>query len=658
MDALLQTYNNAITEGLVDNSKLSVKGITLLPIYHSNKRAANDEDIFEISIDKNSRAIGGMFLNKKDIVIFPITEESIIRSGSKIAPHPISDELSYLAKEIDIDKNKEYMNEIENLLNYEQTNNCENFRIIASYIKNATILDDFLKFHLKGREYNLDDKFKLSYELIDSSGKGRKKVINLNKVFVTFKLEKEYSGDISITKDVNLHNFYIKYVENKNSEKELSYCDITGKLDYCIKRHRGIIGNAKLISISNHSETYYGRFKDGGDICNISFEASQKIHNMLKYLMDNNNHSRFIGENAYVINWLSKDLAKEGIDLSSNISLEEEDFEDFEEETMATLGSGTSKEIGNYFLGEDGGINKEEDYYVAIIEKISNGRVSMKYFRKLPSCEAYERVMNWYKSTNWRFYKFNKSPSLYQIVNFIYGQENSKGFLSCENKKLFRSTIERLIPCIIDSQKLPRDIIKTAFYKLSNKHSYGVSWNTALSIGCSLIKKSKNDYENCIINHDKISEVRKLQESKSFNYGRLIATYDKIEIDAIKGRGSDSNSKKEKGQRLTNADRLWGSMIRRPDRTRFILETKIKPYINILKRNYYSWYVFYEKLITEITIKLIELEKSKPEANNPLNEDFILGYYYQKDLLYQKNDNENKKEKETEVINEKLNEED
>ena len=36
-------------------------------------------------------------------------------------------------------------------------------------------------------------------------------------------------------------------------------------------------------------------------------------------------------------------------------------------------------------------------------------------------------------------------------------------------KNLSRSAIERLLPCIIDSQKLPKDILKTAYYKLSNK---------------------------------------------------------------------------------------------------------------------------------------------------------------------------------------------
>lgn len=99
MNALYETYEFALRNNLVDNPKISVDGQSLLPVYHSNKRNKND-DIFELTIDSNSNAISGRFLDEDEVIIFPITEDSITRSGSKIAPHAISDELSYLSKEI------------------------------------------------------------------------------------------------------------------------------------------------------------------------------------------------------------------------------------------------------------------------------------------------------------------------------------------------------------------------------------------------------------------------------------------------------------------------------------------------------------------------------------------------------------------------------
>lgn len=649
MTALSETYNFALERGLVDNYELSVSGLILLPIFHSNKRASSNEDIFEITIDENSKPVEGRFLSKDEIIVFPATEGSITRSGAKIAPHAISDELSYLAKGIDKNKNEEYLKGVKELLDYEEKNSCENFRIMGEYIIKNTILDDCLRFYLRNKEYHIDDKFKLTYEETEGNGKIKKVSLNLKKVFITFKLEKERSGDVTLTRDTGLHNFYINYVKSKNSSfKDLSYCYITGILDYCVERHRGLIGNAKLVSISNNDETYYGRLKDGKDICHISYEASQKTHNMLKYLIDNQDYSRFLGGDAYIVNWLSQDLDKGGAKLLSEISIE--DVEDEEEKSMDELGGGISSNLKKYFLGENSMFSGKGDFYVLIIEKISNGRISMKYFRKLSRSEAYQRVRDWYISTSWNFYNYTKkkatqrSPSLYEIVNFIYGQENSNGYLTCENKKIFRSTIERLIPCVIDGQRLPKDISRAAFYRLSKKMSYKKSWNRALDIGCALIKKYKNDYEGYTLSADKISEVKQLEESRSFYYGKLMAIYEKIELDAVRGRGVDRNTKKEKGasQRITNSDRLWSSMIRTPERTRFILESKIRPYQNMLKKNNPGLYVFYDKLISDITLELIKLKETGKESGNErlgsLNEDFILGYYYQKNALYQKRD--------------------
>lgn len=636
INALLETYDSAIESKLVDNPDLSPGGVTLLPIYHSNKRSGG-QDIFELIIDKNSNAINGSFINKDEYVIFPITEDSIIRSGSKVAPHAVSDELSYLAKDIDTDKNEEYLKGIQSLLEYERENNNENFRILGKYITKNIIKEDFLRFYFGNAEYYVDENYKLTYEEIDDNGKNKKKTLDLKKVVVTFKLEKEFSGDVSLTKDVELHKFYIEYIQKRNSmSKELSYCDVTGKIDYCIERHRGIVGTAKLISISNHNETYFGRLKNGSDIYHVSYEASQKIHNMLKFLMDSKEHCRYIGEGAHMINWLSQDLEKGSADLLSNIS-DDEDFEEEEESTLASLGGGVSSKLGKYFLGEDGTYDVQGNFYVLIIEKISNGRVSVKYFRRVSRSDAYKRVKQWYRSTSWRFYDYNlkkfinKSPSLQQIVDFVYGEENNKGRLECKNKKLRRGTIERIIPCIMDSQRLPRDIARTTFYKLSNKYSYKTNWNIALNIGCSMIKKYKNDYLDYLMDVDNISEVEQLKESRSFFYGKLMAIYEKIELDAVKGRGTEGNS-----QKITNSDKLWSSMIRTPERTRFIIESKIKPYMNMLKKNRPGSYVFYDKLITTITLDIMELEEAGSDKNKSLNEDFILGYYYQKDQFYKK----------------------
>ena len=660
INALLETYDYALANDLVDNHKIAGGGQVLLPVYHSNKRSSG-QDIFEIRIDSNSNAIGGRFLSKDEVIVFPITEESIIRSGSKIAPHATCDELSYLADRINPEKNNEYLEGIKKLLDFEKEGfNYENYRIIGEYILKNSIFNDFIEHFLDGKEHSLDEKFNLEYDEIDSNGKTNKKSLNLSKIFITFKIEKIMAGDVSTTKDKGLHEFYISYIEKTSrSEEKMRLCNVTGESGYCVARHRGIIGNAKLISISNKNETYFGRLKNGEDIYSISYRASQKVHNMVKYFLDSEDHKSYIGENAYLINWLSQDLNRGGLDLVSNVNSneidDEEDGDEIEEITAEKLGGRLSAQLGEYFLGKDRSFATKGDFYILIVEKISNGRVSIKYFRRLSRSEAYERVSRWYESTDWRFGKTRRSPTIYQIVNFIYGEENSQGFLSCENKKLMRSGIERLIPCITESKKIPKDISRAAFYKLSQKRSYKKAWNMALNVGCSVIKKYKYDYESSpnqsnLINPDLISEVKQLKESRSYYYGKLMAIYEKIELDATKIRLDEDDNKEGKSYRVTNSDRLWNSMIRNPEKTMSILESKIKPYIFNLKKRSPGSYVYYDKLITSIVVEIQEIDQAKGKLKSSLNEDFVFGYYYQKNELYKSK--KDKQQEKVEIIRE------
>ncbi|HHX96519.1 MAG TPA: hypothetical protein GX687_03545 [Clostridia bacterium] len=63
--------------------------------------------------------------------------------------------------------------------------------------------------------------------------------------------------------------------------------------------------------------------------------------------------------------------------------------------------------------------------------------------------------------------------------------------------------------------------------------------------------------------------------------------------------------------------------------------------MNILKKSKPGMYVFFDKMITEITLKLIELDDIQTGDKGALNEDFVLGYYYQKNEFYKKRDKKN-----------------
>ena len=75
-----------------------------------------------------------------------------------------------------------------------------------------------------------------------------------------------------------------------------------------------------------------------------------------------------------------------------------------------------------------------------------------------------------------------------------------------------------------------------------------------------LIKKHKYDYEGYNLNPDKI-RGEKVKSSRDFNYGKLMAIYERVELAALLGRDGEDLKKKEVNLRITNADRLWSAMI-------------------------------------------------------------------------------------------------
>lgn len=88
-------------------------------------------------------------------------------------------------------------------------------------------------------------------------------------------------------------------------------CNISGKQEVLVTKHRGLIGNAKLISVSNNIETYKGRFKEREDVFTVGNQTSEKIHLMAKFLLENEHTHAWLGSGQYLINWFSDDLTNE-----------------------------------------------------------------------------------------------------------------------------------------------------------------------------------------------------------------------------------------------------------------------------------------------------------------------------------------------------------
>ena len=60
------------------------------------------------------------------------------------------------------------------------------------------------------------------------------------------------------------------------------------------------------------------------------------------------------------------------------------------------------------------------------------------------------------------------APSLYDITEAAYGAR--------VDSKLRTRTIERLLPCVIDGQPLPTDIVNAAVRRACNRSTFAETW--------------------------------------------------------------------------------------------------------------------------------------------------------------------------------------
>lgn len=658
LQALLTTYNRALENHLVDVVQDETKA-SILPLYHSNKRSTSGEDILEITLDEDGEFLTGRFLPKDAYVIYPVTQSSLIKTGNP-APHPLCDKVIYLSKPLPgitakladawYEKYTLYMNQLGQIKDFSEHHPNPDFNVIYQYIVKTDIMQDVIgviKNSRAGKDYRLEEDKLIWTEVVNK--KEKEKSMNLSSIFITFAIE-HLTGSISVTQNQEIHQFYIDYVMEQLKDKPKDFCDITGQKMYCVSSHRGLLGNAKLISISNNKDYYKGTvFSTGEEVIHIGYETSQKIHNMLKYLLDTNSFNRHIGGNTYIVSWLVQDLQKGGAPFSTDaadedpFAPEDDGLDDVKEQPVNLLGNPRSHDLISYFtgakaIGEEAG---DSNFCLLILEKISAGRISVKYFREFPATDILQRVKSWYASIKWlKWSKIEKRmqwwyPSIFTLVNFLYGTEDD-GKLNCKQDAVKKQALGRLIPCIVEGKRLPRDMQVKAFYQLLNRQSYKKCWLRAISLGCIIFKKCYWDSGKWNREYPSLTDkgVINCMDKRSFAYGRLLAAYEKLEEDALVDKQIKQSEKTEKATRVTNAERFWTSMIQRPLQTAALLETRTKYYRNSLGQKNKGRSVFYAKLFTQLYNEIRAYEVDSMSGTKSANEDFILGYYYQQQQFY------------------------
>ncbi|MDY4761342.1 type I-C CRISPR-associated protein Cas8c/Csd1 [Streptococcus thoraltensis] len=616
--SLLKAYENAEAEGWVDDAS---KGTILLPIYHTSLKS-NGKNIISVVLNNKGQFIKADYMEREKTVVFPVTSNSVARSGKNPAPHPLVDKFGYYVSEMNQDQYNVYHDQLESWRSACRDEQVKNYlTLIQTFILQPEFVSQICQ-SLYGKSYTREG-LKVTYTGIES----KEKTTDLSTCFLEFSID-NFIGNrtVSVTNYQELHQDFISYVESNQEDKII--CNISGRKEALATKHRGLIGNAKLISVSNNNETYKGRFRERDDVFTVGNQTSEKIHLMAKYLLENSQTHVWLGGAQQMINWFSDDIANDSqIDVTRSTERDVFSWNNmlpdvYEVEASAFSVTQTNRDINQSFIHGQKKFSDASTYYVAILNKTNDGRIALKYFRHLQVSELLQHLENWQSNYSWISRKQDdslvlKTPSLNDMILAAYGTDRDR-YLELDNDSFRSDQYQQLVTALLDGHLVPSHLVKKLESNLKYRQRYPKNWYQIQQVALAVLHKQNGEEFTPMLDHE--------NSERSYLFGRLLAIYELIETQryVVDRRSQD---------RITNAERYWTAYTGQPAKMMMLLENKMKPYEEFLKLNHPDIWHKLEKERAEI-LQLLAPASSTKEFIDALNYRFIFGYYAEKEFYY------------------------
>ena len=569
----------------------------LIPVSH---QIANAD--LEITLDSEGNLLDARTVEKEDAAtIIPVTELSSGRTGDTSCAHPLCDQIRFFSPLYPA-KYEAYLTQLHH---WEQSPYSHpKLSAIARYVEKGSILEDMAR---------------LGLITLKENGLPAKE-----KQIVRWRVETGKEGEISACwQDQSLFRAFIDYYASTKKEDSV-FCMVSGKLAPPASQHPkkiiNICANAKLVSANDTSGfTYRGRFKSDAEAMTMSYEASQKSHNALHWLAATQGVA-ISGRTFLCWNPQGVEIQKAHAPFLRKGTPKQVKYSDYRKALSETL------------RGWKETIPVDAGAVIAAFDAATSGRLALTYYSELPASDFLERLHNWDAFCCWNHDPFGiQAPSLFQIVNCAFGTVRTSGSQTKleTDDRILRQQVQRLLSCRVDKGKMPADIARAAAAKASNLQIMDTQLReTVLSTACAVLRKYYYDWDREEWNMSLEPEKKDI----SYQYGRLLAVFEKIERDAY--------DKDE--QREPNAIRMQSVFAKRPRyASRILWEQLKKAYYPHLK----PWNrVKYDRLIGEIIEQISDLPQAEHEE--ALKDTYLFGYYLQKKALYTSDKTENSQEEE------------
>ena len=627
---LYETYENCssmVGPGKTENE------IPLLPICHTTQKAQ-----IEIVIDQDGIFKSARIIPKADArTIIPCTEQSGGRTSGEAA-HPLCDKLQYIAQDykkfggVKAHYSDSYLKQLDDWCQSKEVH--PKVQAVYNYVLGGNVISD-----LVSQQILVVD---LNGKLIETwEGKDAPEIFQVlsgtaqqSDCFVRWIVEVPNDPQTEVWNDLTIFDSWIAHYSSLKEKMDLCY--VTGNPCLMADQHPAKIRNdgdkAKLISANDSSGfTYRGRFTTAAQACGVGFVVTQKAHNTLRWLIGKQGYRR--GSQA-IVAWAThgRDIPDPladaylilGLDVIANDLTESEEVS-----TAQDLALKLRNKIAGYYsiLGATDGI------VVIALDSATPGRMSITFYRELTGTDFLQRIEQWHAACCWThnyhaaeiidaktkknkkiYPRFIGAPTPGDIAEAAYGRR--------VDDKLRNATVERILPCIIDGRKIPRDLVELVGNRARNRVGMDEwEWNKTLSIACALFRKYAIDYKGV----DYGMALDETRKTRDYLYGRLLALADSLEQWALREAGEN---------RQTGAARLMQRFADHPYTTWRTIELSLVPSKARLGTK--------SKKRQDLLAEVMALFEPDDFINDKkLNGEFLLGYHCQRDALRKKNkDNE------------------
>lgn len=598
---LYNTYNNCESE--VGQLRKGI--LPLLPLYHTTSKSH-----IEVTIDGEGNFIRANIVDKFDAtIIIPCTESSSARSSGP-APHGLCDKLKYVSRDYEKYAEKSqydlYLKQLKSWV--ESPHSHPMAKAVYKYSLNNDLISDLIRCGciVLGEDGEPISQWEGTKETKPSI---LDVVTNQLDSFIRWRVHDKVLKNDEVWVEKSLWNSWINYQRSVQALRTgTTMCYITGKKNVSIlsnhpKYLRYPGDSAKLISSNdNMNYTYRGLFVTPDEVCQIGTETSQKAHSALKWLISK--QGRKINEKVILV-WAvtGEDVPDITKDTLSVVSMDEAEFSDNSEFNTDVV---FARQFYMRIAGYAANLEKKTSIVILILDSASPGRMAVTYYRQLSGSEFLDRIESWHRTCYWqhnylvrgqKHFTFWGAPAPIDIAKAAYSEKCSDS--------LKASTVERLMPCIIDARPIPADIVEALFHRAKKRASLEQwEFNKVLSIACAVYNK-QNEWRG----YDVVLERERA--SRDYLYGRLLAIAQNIESWAL----SESNE-----NRLTNAERLMQRFADRPYSTWRTIELALSPYKQKLGRKANRRYEEIGNILNMFSVEDFTDDR-------PLTGEFLLGYY-------------------------------